>query len=94
MSKEICNKYNITIKYMETDKNHIHYMLEIPPSISISKSIKLIKIYTTYHIWKKNEGYLKRFFWREKTFWTDGYFISSIGNVSEKILKEYIQNQG
>ena len=33
-------------------------------------------------------------FWKEKTFFTDGYFICSIGNVSEKTLKEYIENQG
>lgn len=24
----------------------------------------------------------------------DGYFICSVGNVSEKTLKEYIENQG
>lgn len=31
---------------------------------------------------------------KKKTFFTDGYFICSIGNVSEKTLKEYIENQG
>ena len=94
LSIKICNKYNIIIKYMETDKNHIHYMLEIPPVISISKVVKLVKSYTTYHIWKIHSNYLKRHFWKENTFWTDGYFVSSIGNVSEEILKEYIENQG
>jgi len=27
-------------------------------------------------------------------FWTDGYFACSVGNVSEEILKQYIENQG
>ena len=94
LSQEICNKYGINIKYMETDKNHIHYMLEIFPTLTISKIVKLIKSYTTYHIWKKYDKYLSNYFWKEKTFWTDGYFISSIGNVSEETLKEYIENQG
>ncbi len=94
LSREICDKYDIAIKHMETDKNHIHYMLEIPPNISISKTVKLIKSYTTYYIWKNNSKLLSKEFWKEKTFWTDGYFISSIGNVSEKTLKEYIENQG
>ena len=94
LSKEICDKHNIIIKYMEVDKNHIHYMIEVPTTISISKIVKLIKSYTTYHIWKKHSILLRNEFWKERTFWTDGYFISTIGNVSEKALKSYIENQG
>lgn len=26
-------------------------------------------------------------FWKEHTFWTDGYFACSVGNVSEEMLK-------
>ena len=79
---------------METDKDHIHYMIETKPNINLSNLVKVIKSYTTYHIWKKYEMYLKKYFWKEKTFWTDGYFICSIGNVSEETLKKYIENQG
>lgn len=94
LSKEICDKHNIIIKYMEVDKNHIHYMVEVTTTLSISKIVKLIKSYTTYHIWIKYQKFLNKHFWKERTFWTDGYFISTIGNVSEKMIKEYIENQG
>ena len=93
-SYEICTKNNIIIRYMETDKDHIHYMIETEPTISISKVVNLIKSYTRYHIWKKHTEYLKIHFWKEDTFWTDGYFGCSVGNVSEEILKQYIENQG
>ena len=53
-----------------------------------------MKGYITYHIWKKYSAYLHKCFWKEKTFFTDGYFICSVGDVSEKTLKEYIENQG
>ena len=33
-------------------------------------------------------------FWKEHTFWTDGYFACSVGKVSEEMLKRYIENQG
>ena len=36
-SYEICQKLKIIIKYMETDKDHIHYMIETEPTMSISK---------------------------------------------------------
>lgn len=33
---EICQKHNVIIKYMETDKDHIHYMVETELIMSIS----------------------------------------------------------
>lgn len=94
LSKAICNKHNVIIHYMETDKDHIHYMIETTPNINLASLVKTMKSYTTYHIWLKYSAYLSKRFWKERTFWSDGYFISSIGNVSEATLKEYIENQG
>ena len=31
---------------------------------------------------------------RKYILWTDGYFCSTIGEVSSKTLEKYIQNQG
>lgn len=94
LSKTILKRYDVLIKYMETDKDHIHYMIELNPDISVSKVVRLLKSYTTFHIWKKHYNFLNKHFWKEKTFWTDGYFVCTVGNVSEKMLKEYIENQG
>ncbi len=52
-SYEICQRYNVIIRHMETDKDHIHYMIETEPTMSVSKIVNLMKSYTTYHIWKK-----------------------------------------
>ena len=49
-SYEICQRHSVIIRYMETDKDHIHYMIETEPTMSISKIINLMKSYTTYHI--------------------------------------------
>ena len=61
---------------------------------TVSKIVNLMKSYTTYHIWKRYPDYLRKHFWKEHTFWTDGYFICSVGNVSEEMLRKYIENQG
>ena len=84
------------------DQNHapsltcvrLEYMIETGPTMSISKIVNLMKSYTTYHIWKRYPKYLRKQFWKEHTFWTDGYFACSVGNVSEEMLKKYIENQG
>ncbi len=96
-SYEICQKHKVIIRYMEKalkrfDKDHIHYMIETEPIMSISKIVNLMKSYTTYHIWEKYPNYLRKHFWKEHTFWTDGYFACSVGNVSEEMLQKYIEN--
>lgn len=93
-SYEICNRHDVVIHSMECDKDHIHYLIETTPNVCISNIVRAMKSYTTYHIWKEYNQFLSRIFWKEKTFWTDGYFITSIGNVSEKKLRDYIENQG
>ena len=55
--------------------------------MSVRKIVNLMKSYTTYYIWKRYPDYLRKHFWKEHTFWTDGYFVCSVGNVSEEMLK-------
>ena len=52
LSYEICQKHPVIIRYMETDKGHIYYMIETEPTMSVSKIVNLMKSYTAYHIWK------------------------------------------
>lgn len=94
LSIEIATRKNVDIHYMETDKDHIHYMIETRPNINLSQFVNNIKSYITYHIWKYFEEYLKQHFWKERTFFSDGYFVASIGNVSQETLKKYIEEQG
>ena len=94
LSFEICKKHKVIIKYTETDKDHIHYMIETIPNINLSNFVRTMKGYIAFHMNKQYRDYIKQFLWKENTFWTDGYFLCSVGNVSEKTLKEYIENQG
>jgi len=54
-SYEICQRHNVIIRYMETDKDHIHYMIETEPTMSVSKIVNLMKSCTTYYIWGRKE---------------------------------------
>ncbi len=62
--------------------------------VSISQIVRRIKQQTTLAVWQNYEDFLRRHFWREKTFWSDGYFASSVGNASIDTVRQYIQNQG
>ena len=82
------------IKKMETDKDHIHLLLQFKPTDSISNIVATVKAYTTYHIWRLHHDILINHFWKERTFWSDGYFCCTIGNISVETVSKYIENQG
>jgi len=59
------------------------------PKISPLQIVRKLKQETTVGIWKLHPE-LKKQFWKEKTFWSDG----SIGNASIETVRKYIEEQG
>ena len=85
---------HLKIHYMNTDKDHIHLLVSFPPEYSISQTISRLKQCTTNYLYREYESYLRRFYWRKKRIlWSDSYFCSTIGSVSEEKVVEYIKNQ-
>ena len=91
---DISKKYDFEIEEMEVDKDHIHIMVKSVPKLSPLQIVRVLKQQSTIQIWRIYKKELRKYFWKENTFWTDGYFVSTIGEVSSKTLKHYIQNQG
>ena len=91
---EIESKSDFNIIKMESDIDHIHIMLQHIPRVIISSIVNRIKSITTHRIWEKHGNYLQKQFWKEKTFWSDGYFVCSIGEASPETIRNYIANQG
>jgi len=79
---------------MESDTDHLHIMIQYIPRVSISSIVNRIKSITTYRVWENHSHYLQKHFWKEKTFWTDGYFVCSVGEASPETIRNYIASQG
>lgn len=92
----IAEENDFEIIEMEVDKNHVHLLVNYNPKQSILEVVRLLKQMSTFRIWRQNNNhtYLSKHFWKKKTFWSDGYFACSIGNVSKDIIEKYIQSQG
>ena len=91
---DISKRYDFDIKEMEVDKDHIHMMISSVPKTSPLQIVRVLKQQSTIQMWRRYASELKKQYWKENTFWTDGYFCSTIGEVNSKTLKHYIQNQG
>jgi putative transposase len=90
---EISEVSDFSVEEIEIDKDHIHILMRISPKYSISQHVRNIKQMTTSRIWRAFPA-LKKQFWLEKIFWSDGYFVCSVGNASSETIRKYIQEQG
>lgn len=91
---DIAIRYSYTVIQMETDRDHIHILLEYNPKTPVSLIVKQLKQYSTYRMWQYHGEYLSRVYWKKKILWSEGYFVCSIGQVSQAVIENYIQNQG
>ena len=92
--RHISEMSDFDIEVMETDKDHLHMMVRSEPKLSPLQIVRRLKQMSTSAVWKKYRDFLRHNFYKKHTFWTDGYFVSSIGNVSQETIKKYIENQG
>jgi putative transposase len=92
--ENITNNSDFNIEVMESDINHIHFLIRYIPRLSVSSIVRKLKQESTKQIWSLYSDVLSQEFWLEKTFWSDGYFACSIGEASPETIREYILNQG
>ena len=90
---EISQQSDFIVEEIEIDKDHVHVLLTISPRYSVSQHVRNIKQITNRHFWERF-AMLNKQFWREKTFWSDGYFACSVGNASAEKIQKYIQEHG
>ena len=90
---DICKSKERGIIAMETDKDHIHFLVEYDATDMVCDIVKTVKQETTHYLWQKYNSFLSKQYWKKKIFWSDGYFACSIGEVSSSTIQKYIESQ-
>ena len=91
---DIANTQGYEIIAMETDKDHMHFLISYDTTDRVCDIVKIAKQETTYYLWQKYGSFLSKQYWKKRIFWSDGYFACSIGEVSSAIIQKYIESQG
>ena len=91
---DIANTRDYEIIAMETDKDHIHFLISYDTTDRVCDIVKIVKQETTYYLWQKYGSFLSKQYWKKRIFWSDGYFACSIGEVSSATIQKYIESQG
>lgn len=91
MIHTIANDINIKIIELETDKDHIHILIECSPQDYIPRMIKILKGSSARKMFVKHPE-LKKKLWAGH-LWNPSYFVATVSENTEEQIKKYIQNQ-
>lgn len=89
---QICEKYNYNIKALEVMPDHIHLFIDCPQTVAPSDIARTLKSLSAVALFKEFPQ-LKRFYARCGVLWSRGYFIATVGTISESTVIKYIQEQ-
>ena len=88
---KVAEENKITIVTMETDKDHIHLLVECTPQSYIPSVMKALKGLTARQLLKEFPE-LKKKLWGGH-LWNPSYFVATVSENTEEQIIDYIKGQ-
>ena len=89
--REICGASEVTIIKGHVSSDHVHLFVSVPPRVTISRLLQMLKGKSSYKLMQEFPHLRKKFWGRH--MWARGYFCVSSGNVTDDVIKQYIEEQ-
>jgi REP-associated tyrosine transposase len=92
--EEIAATSDFSFEALEVDQDNLHCLVKSKPVLSPVAIVRGLKQESAWCIWKIHEQALQGQFWKERTFWSDGYFCCPNGNASQATIRQCGEQQG
>jgi len=83
---------DIEILEVNTDIDHMHVLVVIPPKMAVSQVVGMIKA-NTGKAMRIKFPFLDKVYCGVDGIWSIGYFVSTVG-MNESVIRKYIEHQG
>ncbi len=91
--KEISERYEIEFIEIGYESNHVHFLVQSVPKMSVSKVVRTIKSIIAREMFRLHPE-IKSLLWGGN-FWTSGFYANTVGSYAAKeVIQKYVQNQG
>jgi len=88
--RQACEAFEIRILKGVISKDHVHILVSAPPELAPSEIMRCIKGRTSSKLLEEFPA-LKNRYWGQH-FWARGYFCATVGEISEEMIKEYLEH--
>ena len=86
----LCKYKDVEIIAGAVCEEHVQLSVAIPPKISISSFMGYLKGKSTLMIYGRHPELQSKW---NKAFWARGYYVETIGNITEDAVRKYINGQ-
>ena len=96
--KGICTEiekcYEMHFVEIGMEEDHVHFLVQSVPTMSVSKIVMTLKSITAKEIFKSFPNIKREILWGG-ALWTSGFYANTVGLYASKdTITRYIQNQG
>ena len=88
---EVAKRHKIKITELCVMSDHIHTVVEIPPTMSVSKALQLLKGASARELFKRRTYFRCRY--PRGHFWSPGKFYRSVGDADAETVLQYVRDQ-
>ena len=88
--RTLCEYKKVEIVEGAVCEDHVHLLVRIPPKMAVSEFMGYLKGKSALMIYDRHPELGNKY---ERDFWARGYYVSTIGNVNEETIRNYIKNQ-
>lgn len=88
--RQLCEMKQVEIHEAEACPDHIHMLVSIPPSLSVSQFMGYLKGKSSLMIFDRHANL--KYKYGNRHFWCRGYYVDTVGRNKERIA-EYIRQQ-
>ncbi|MBQ7636302.1 MAG: IS200/IS605 family transposase [Lachnospiraceae bacterium] len=88
--KILCGYKKVEIIEGAVCEDHVHLCVSIPPKMSVSSFMGYLKGKSALMIYDKHPEISSKW---NKSFLARGYYVATVGNVTETAIKKYIREQ-
>lgn len=88
--RDISDWQEVKIIEAEVCPDHVHMFVEIPPKLSVSKYMGILKGKSSLIIFQRWSNLKYKF--GQRSFWCRGYYVDTVGKNAKRIA-EYVRNQ-
>ena len=86
---DIANRHHITITELSVMPDHIHAVVALPTTMSISQAFHLLKGASSRELFKRKPAFRRRY--HRGHFWSPGKFYRTVGDADAETVINYVR---
>ncbi len=90
---QISERYEIHFVEIGHESDHVHFLVQSVPNLSVSEITRTIKSITAKQLFQRHPE-IEVKLWGGN-FWTSGYYANTVGQyANEEVIRKYVESQG